>query len=240
MRIIALRLLVVSLVLALAVTEVVAAQEQARARRNAQPAMQPIQDDPSLPRVLLIGDSISIGYTVPTRESLAGKVNVHRPLENCAHTEKGLEKLDEWLGSKKWDVIHFNWGLHDLKYVDRKGNRVSPKSGGKQLHSPERYAKNLEKLVLRLKKTGAKLIWATTTPVPEGAEGRVKGDAAKYNAVAEKIMRKHGVAINDLYGLVMPRLQDVQKPRNVHFENKGSELMAEQVAASIFKALEKH
>ena len=88
-----------------------------------------------------------------------------------------------------------------------------------------------------MKKTGAKLIWATTTPVPEGAQGRIKGDAAKYNAGAEKIMRKHGVVINDLYGLVMPRLQNVQKPRDVHFGKVGSELMAERVAANILKAL---
>ena len=142
------------------------------------------------------------------------------------------------MGSKKWDVIHFNWGLHDLKYVDQKGNRVAPKSRGKRLHRPEQYAMNLEELVLRLKKTGAKLIWATTTPVPEGSEGRIEGDAAKYNGVAEKIMRKHNVAINDLYGLVMPRLHELQKPRNVHFEKKGSELMAERVAASILKVLE--
>jgi lysophospholipase L1-like esterase len=209
MRSIAPRLLVIALVLALAVINVVEAQEQARTGRNTQPAMQAIQDDPSLPRVLLIGDSISIGYTLDTRRLLAGKANVHRPLENCAHTEKGLEKLDEWLGSKKWDVIHFNWGLHDLKYVDQKGNMVPPK-----------------------------LIWATTTPVPEGGEGRVEGDAAKYNAIAEKIMRKHRVAINDLYGLVMPRLQELQKPRNVHFEEEGSKLMAERVAASILRALE--
>ena len=240
MRITRVRLLAILFCLALAVTGGVGAQEQERPRRNTPPAMQAIQDDPSLPRVLLIGDSISIGYTVPTREFLAGKANVHRPLENCAHTEKGLERLDEWLGSKKWGAIHFNWGLHDLKYVDQKGNRVSPKSGGKQLHSPEQYAKNLEELVLRLKKTGAKLIWATTTPVPEGAEGRAKGDAAKYNAVAGKIMRKHDIAVNDLYGLVMPRLQEVQKPRNVHFEKEGSELMAERVAASILKALGEH
>lgn len=223
--------------LSLAVIGVVGAQEPARTRRNTQPAMQAIQDAPNLPRVLLIGDSISIGYTLDTRRLLAGKANVHRPLENCAHTEKGLEKLDEWLGSKKWDVIHFNWGLHDLKYVDQKGNRVPPKSGGKQLHSPEEYAKNLEKLVLQLKKTGAKLIWATTTPVPEGAGGRIKGDAAKYNAVAEKIMRKHSVAINDLYGLVILRLQEVQRPGDVHFKKGGSELIAERVAASILKAL---
>src|SRR5438093_8938340 len=89
--------------------------------RAADPAMQEIQDDPKLPRVLLIGDSISIGYTVPVRELLKGKANVHRPLTNCEATVRGLRDLDKWLGSGKWDVIHFNWGLHDLKYIGEKG-----------------------------------------------------------------------------------------------------------------------
>ena len=72
------------------------------------PAFVEIQDDPALPRVLLIGDSISIGYTLPTRALLAGKANVHRILTNGGPTPNGLEHLTEWLGSGKWDVIHFN------------------------------------------------------------------------------------------------------------------------------------
>jgi len=81
----------------------------------ANPAMRPIEDIPALPRVLLIGDSISIGYTVPVRELLKGAANVHRIPENGGPTTRGLERLDAWLGTNHWDVIHFNWGLHDLK-----------------------------------------------------------------------------------------------------------------------------
>src|SRR5689334_20865727 len=76
------------------------------------PAFAPVQEQPGLPRVLLIGDSISIGYTVTVRRELAGKANVLRIPENGADTANGLKKIDEWLGQSKWDVIHFNWGLH--------------------------------------------------------------------------------------------------------------------------------
>ena len=72
--------------------------------------MAPINDVPGLPRVLLIGDSISIGYTLPTRALLKGKVNLHRIPTNGGPTIKWLEHIDAWLGKKKWDVIHFNWG----------------------------------------------------------------------------------------------------------------------------------
>ncbi|MHC4630028.1 MAG: sialate O-acetylesterase [Planctomycetota bacterium] len=199
----------------------------------------PVEVDPRLPNVMLIGDSISIGYTKPAREELKGKANVYRPPTNCGHTEKGLEELDKWLGDKKWDIIHFNWGLHDLKYVNAEGRTVLPEEGGKQVHTVEQYSKNLEQLVLRLKKTRAKLIWATTTPVPEGAAGRLRREVAKYNAAAAKIMQKHRVAIDDLYGFALPRLKEIQRPANVHFGPEGSNLLAEQVAASILKALKK-
>ena len=83
------------------------------AKRKPDPVFQQIEDDPTLPRVLLIGDSISIGYTLPVRELLKGKANLHRPPTNCSSTASGLKNLDAWLGQGKWDVIHFNFGLHD-------------------------------------------------------------------------------------------------------------------------------
>src|SRR5690349_10757201 len=74
----------------------------------------PIEDRPGLPRVLIIGDSISVGYTLPVRELLKDKANVHRIPVNGGPTIRGLANLDTWLGTGKWDVIHFNWGLHDV------------------------------------------------------------------------------------------------------------------------------
>jgi len=207
-------------------------------KRRLNPAMAPVEDKQGLPRVLLIGDSISIGYTVPTRKALEGKANVHRPQANCGPTTRGLQAIDQWLGDGKWDVIHFNWGLHDLKYISAKGGLTDVDKGKQQVPIGQ-YEANLEKLVLRLKKTGAKLIWASTTPVPEGAKGRVPGDEVKYNAVAKKVMERHGVALNDLYAFAKPRLKDIQLPANVHFKPEGSQALAEQVAKSILAALGK-
>jgi hypothetical protein len=80
------------------------------------PAIKSSRD--SLPRVLLIGDSISIGYTKTVIELLKGKAEVHRVQGNAGHTGMGIERLPKWLDPKngKWDVIHFNWGLWDLCY----------------------------------------------------------------------------------------------------------------------------
>ncbi len=210
-------------------------------KRKPNPAMQPIEDVAGLPRVLLIGDSISIGYTLPVRALMKDKANVHRPSANCGPTVAGLRSLDKWLGDKKWDVIHFNWGLHDLKYMGPKGgNLADPKaSGSHQQVPPAEYEKNLRTLVEKLKKTGAKLIWCSTTPVPEGAGGRVVGDSAKYNAIAAKVMADNKIPTDDLYAFCKPRLKEIQKPANVHFSNEGSAALAKEVVASISKALGK-
>lgn len=208
-------------------TNVASAQQTAKKKRPPNPAFAKIEDDPSLPRVLLLGDSISIGYTVPVREALAGKANVHRPAANCGPTIRGLEAIDQWLGDGKWDVIHFNWGLHDLKYID--GEHQVPLAD---------YEKNLTTLVERLKKTGAKLIWCSTTPVPEGVSPpRKDADVIAYNAVAAKIMKANDIPTDDLYQFALPKLKEIQREANVHFTPEGSKVLAGQVAKSILGVL---
>jgi acyl-CoA thioesterase-1 len=203
------------------------------AQQNADPALAPITDRPDLPRVLLIGDSISIGYTLEVRARLAEKANVHRIRENGGSTLDGLAKLDRWLGDGKWDVIHFNWGLHDLKHwkdgkLDLAGPQVAP---------VEVYEKNLRELVTRLRATGAKLIFATTTPVPDGSAGRVAADEIKYNEAALRVMNEAGIAIDDLHAVAAAKLAEIQLPKNVHFRPEGNRVLGERVTELIAKAL---
>ena len=189
-------------------------------------------------RVLIIGDSISIGYFEPTKALLGEKADVYHNPGNAQHTAHGLAQLDAWLGETPWDVIHFNHGLHDLKYADERGRLVTVTEGKQQIPIDE-YARNLEALTVRLKQTGAALIFATTTPVPEGARGRVKGDEVHYNKVAREIMTRHKVPVNDLYSFALARLDAIQQPKNVHFTEEGSQQLAEQVARHIGLAIEK-
>jgi lysophospholipase L1-like esterase len=129
-------------------------------------------------------------------------------------------------------VIHFNFGLHDLKYLDAAGQLAAPDKG-KQVHSLAEYEANLRKIVARLKQTGAKLIWAATTPVPGGSAGRVEDDAIRYNAVAARVMQEQGVAINDLHAFVKPRQAQLQRPANVHFSTEGSAQLADVVVSKV-------
>jgi lysophospholipase L1-like esterase len=212
--------------------------QNAQKKAPADPSLAPVEEVAGLPRVLLIGDSISMGYTIPVRELLKDKANVLRVLENAGDSARGIAKLDAWLGGKKWDAIHFNFGLHDLKYLDETGKYVSPDQG-KQVASLTQYEANLRQIVERLKKTGAKLIWASTTPVPEGSLGRVKSDELKYNETALKVMKEYGVAIDDLHTVVTEGPADMQIPKNVHFTKDGYQILARSVAASIEMALAK-
>lgn len=196
------------------------------------PALLPVDDVPGLPRILLLGDSISIGYTREVRQRLAGRANVHRPPHNCGPTVLGLEQLEGWLGPGRWDVIHFNFGLHDLKFMDANGTYIVPGPKDRPLASPADYAANLREIVTRLKRTGARLVFATTTPVPGGTVGRVEGSERAYNAAAVQVMREAGVPINDLHALVAAH-PDFQLPKNVHFTPEGYAALGDQVTAII-------
>ncbi len=194
-----------------------------------------------LPNVLILGDSISIGYTPFVQEYLKGRANVFRPMlengkpENCAGTTKGVENIDRWLGSKKWDIIHFNFGLHDIKHVDPVTGENSQNPKHPQQANRKQYKKNLEIIAEKLKNTGAKLIFATTTPYPDEVEGplRKPGMPQKYNRIAVKIMNKNGILINNLHAFMVPRMAELQLPNNVHFTEQGSREMAKKVVERI-------
>lgn len=192
---------------------------------------EPVADDPALPRVLLIGDSISIGYTQPVRDLLKGKANLHRIPANGGPTINGLKSLKAWLGTGKWDVIHFNFGIHDMKFMEP----------DKQQVPPEAYEKNLREIVKQLQATGAKLIWATTTPIPDGELNpkRTFDKVPTYNTIATKVMTEAGVTINDLNAAITPHLARLQNPKDVHFTKEGSEFLAKEVAAKIEAQLPK-
>lgn len=201
----------------------------------------PAIEDPRLPRVLIIGDSISVGYTDEVRKLLAGKANVHRVAGNAGPSSSGVQKLAEWLAPTNgtWNVIHFNFGLHDIKLgTGGKDNHPYATSDGRQIPL-EDYERNLREIVARFQTTGAALVWCSTTPVPAGKldPPRQPNDVIIYNTIARKVMTENGVAIDDLFAAALPRLADIQLPHNVHFTKDGSAELAKHVAASIEAAL---
>lgn len=201
-------------------------------------------DQPGLPRVLLIGDSISIGYTEPVRKLLAGKAAVHRPAVNCQHTAYGLKHLKGWLGKGDWDVIHFNFGIWDTHYLLKSDGALV--RGGQEgtlppetirlRHDLEEYRRNLTSLATTLKGTGAKVIWASSTPIMY-RQGERFQHLVQYNGVAAEVMKEQGIPINDLYNVVLPEAKALQSGDQCHFNAKGNQRLAEEVSRHIAEAL---
>ena len=192
-----------------------------------------------LPKVLIMGDSISIGYTPHVVENLKGVAEVKRHKGNAGPTIRGMVKINEWLGEERWDLIHFNWGLWDMYGWEYH----------KEDRSPEAYGQRLEFLVDRLKKTGAKLIWATTTPACPTQEKTMKRRfkqevlipqdlERRYLDTALGVMKKNGVQINDLNAFMKPQWAKYAIAEdNVHFKPEGKKALGKKVSDCIADAL---
>lgn len=86
-----------------------------------------------------------------------------------------------------------------------------------------------------LQEAGARLTFVTTTPVPSGGlrPHRDPADVESYNAAAKEFMRGRGIEVNDLYAVVLPRMDDLWRPVNVHFTPEGSKELGAAVAGAV-------
>ncbi|MCH2102251.1 MAG: SGNH/GDSL hydrolase family protein, partial [Planctomycetes bacterium] len=208
----------------------------------------PAQDSRVL--VLLLGDSISQGYHEGVVDLLGNDFRVLRPMhrngrsfENCEGTTKGVKEIDRWLALEGggWDIIHFNFGLHDLKRVDPDTRRNSNNRSYPRQAELEIYVQQLTHIIDRLEREGAKLIFATTTPVPLGVRPyRENDDVLNYNAAARELMESRGIEINDLYAKVVDEINLYQNDRDVHFKPEGSSYLAHCVHDVIFRYSDDH
>jgi hypothetical protein len=193
-----------------------------------------------LPRIFIIGDSISLGYTPFVVKSLKGKALVSRPNQNCNGTKLGVEKLDDWLGNEKYDLIHFNFGLHDMKHVDPVTGVGSINPSNPRQSDLPIYKRNLEAIVKKLKATGAMIIFATSTPVVgELAKDvlREPEELTKYNRAATKIMHRNHIRVNDLFSFAKSLVKEYQIPNDVHFTEAGYAILGQKVSEVIAAAL---
>lgn len=195
---------------------------------------------PQQSRVLIIGDSISIGYFPFVKEHFKDKAVVMHNPGNAQHTGTGLKQIHNWLGNEKWDVIQFNWGLWDLAYrhpgSTTQGQR--DKKNGKITYTPDEYANNLNLLVGILKKTGARLVFVTTTYVPKEEEGRFSRDPQLYNAIAKRIMKDNGILVNDVFAKSRRIHKKEGKGNNdVHYTKEGYRMLSEPICQVLDKIL---
>ncbi len=181
--------------------------------------------------VLIVGDSISIGYTKFIKEALAPAVNVEHNLGNGGSTIRGVDSIENWISDIKWDVVVFNFGLHDMIYKDalKKYNVEN----GKVAVSLEDYRKNLQVIINKLRETTAKLVFVNTTVVPEGTSGRKIESPEQYNKIAQEVMKTNQIEIIDLYKTSLTVHPQNSKQGNVHYTDMGYELLAQPIISKL-------
>ena len=186
--------------------------------------------------VILIGDSIRMGYEAAVREQLAGAAEVWVPEQNGGTSENVLAHLDEWAIARRADLVHVNCGLHDLKRAfDAVANAVPL----------PRYEANVRAILRRIRdEAGSRILWALTTPVNQEWHHRTKpfdrfeADVEAYNAAARRAAEDMGVGVNDLFSVVTNAGRDaLLMPDGVHFTPDGCLLLGRAVAAAIRAAL---
>jgi len=200
-------------------------------------------DTTSLPKVILLGDSIRGNYQSSVTKALKGKVVVSAPKDNCSHTAFTLENLDCWLSDLgEADVIHINAGLHDMYILE---------NTGKTRHTIETYQKNLRAIFKKLEVlSDAKIIFALTTAVNEKQQAESKGyarivrrneDVDAFNAKAKAIAEEMGIEVNDLNSFMKKEGPDkiLKSSDGIHLSPEGSKLMGDEVARVILENLEK-
>lgn len=190
-----------------------------------------------LPTAVLIGDSIRMGYAPEVIKALQGKVTIISPKPNGGDSSNVLKNLKVWAIDPQPDLVHINCGLHDLKKM---------KNGSFQVSLAD-YEKNLNEIITQLKtSTKAKLVYALTTPIIDERHAgrkanfdRFDADVKKFNEVATKVMKKHGVPLNDLYQVVQQN--DPAKclgKDGTHYTPAGNAFLVKAVTAKITEMLE--
>ena len=180
----------------------------------------------NLPRVLLIGDSITRGYYPEVAKKLGGKASVARLATSKSIGDPALlAEVVLVLDQYQFDVIHFNNGLHGMGY------------------SEEEYKTHFSELVatIRTHAPKAKLIWTTTTPMRTKKNLAVLAEGTKRvearNKIAEGIVAQEGIAVDNLYSLVKDH-PEYWSNDGVHFNGKGIMVQADQVAKRIADSLQ--
>lgn len=183
----------------------------------------PHTNEQNLPRVLLIGDSITRAYFGGVEEQLRGKAWVARIATSKALGDPALPaELAVFMAEAKFDVVHINIGMHGWAYTE------------------DDYRRALPELLSTIRKgaPGAKLIWGQTTPVRADREkGATNARIEVRNYIAREFFKSAGIPVDDLHALMKPHT-DLHSD-DVHFNKDGSALLAAQVAAEVGKLLPK-
>lgn len=186
--------------------------------------------------VLLLGDSIRMGYDKAVKRTLEGKANVFFPSENCRFASYLLRYLHEYrdMIKGKVDVLHFNTGLWDCLRLF-----------GEDVQTPlDIYAYYMDRVCVRIKKVfpDTEVIFATSTSVQSEKMGadfkRYNEDIEKYNEIAVETVIKYGFKVNDLYALSKALPENAHSDAVHYYTTIGTEAFTNQVLSYLTPLLD--
>ena len=194
--------------------------------------------DPTRPRVLLIGDSILNGYANTVIRRLAGKAYVDYWVTPACQSEGFNKMLAVVLKNGPYDVIHINLGLHGFQK-----DRVVKGQAEKQPRIPLDRFEPLTKAfveVMRKENPQGQIIWASTTQIslrdkPAELDPQSNPIIVEHNRMAAKVMAEMNVPVNDLYGLMITRLD--LKQNDFHWKDAAKRIQGDAVADFVLKVL---
>jgi len=183
-------------------------------------------------RVVLIGDSIRMGYQ-PLVAEKCKDAEVWGPKENCRHSVWVLDHFQEWVADQEPDILHVNFGLHDAA--------IQP--DGEHQILPAQYRLCLRRFIAKVKQLDkTRMIWATSTPVyrpePEKAMHQWNiheaAEVKKYNAAALEIVNSAELAVNDLHDVIVRNdFAKCLREDGVHMTEFGNEVLSNAVVRAI-------
>lgn len=201
------------------------------------PTVRAADPQPALPKVVLLGDSIRMGYAPLVAKRLEGRAVVVSHSANGGDSANLLKNLPAWVAAEKPDLVCFNCGLHDLK--------LAKNTGKYQVDIPT-YETNLKRILEFLRKeTTATFLFASTTPILDERHARRRAnfdrheaDVARYNATAIQVMHQAGVSVVDLHWIVEQGGADkLLGADGTHYTPAGYEALADAVADAISRQL---
>ncbi len=169
-----------------------------------------------LPRVLLVGDSICNGYQEKVRELTEGKLNVSYWISSyCVTSPEYLRLLAFHLEAAKYDVVHFNNGLHSLD--------TDTVAWSKALEAAFR--------LIRGKQPQARIVWVTSTPLKDPVK---TAKAKELNAAAARVVKAMGgIETNDLFALLDPLDRETHWSDVYHHRSEAKAREAAQVVRAL-------
>jgi hypothetical protein len=154
-------------------------------------------------QLLVIGDSISIGWSPVLFPKLATEYECQHVPTNAGPASKGASCARSWVGNASWDVVLFNFGLHSLDRHRLPDGSASLPTG--EAETLANYTQEIREIASLLKLHAQHVIWVDTTPVPlnvtDGPE-RHNQYVLQFNAAARAVMAQLQITAG-VYGAVM-------------------------------------